>query len=373
MHNGRSYVSRDRATQMTESAHRGCRWWWHILLLLLFINLSWNVSSKTYEEHTCSDASSIQEDLSSRGATALAEESCAMLLRLRPIGHGVFGSFMSRVASENVNMKVLPAFTRSSGLEWEHDVLGNTNDAVYVCTPDNLHARQAISCLEAGKHVLVEKPVYDFQKVRAAAEKSAKTLMVGFHRRHDVEYKKARRFLAQNRPKEVLFESYDPVPRDSDLANVVCNSVIHDIDLVHWLFPRAKADFGDIRGDPSNSQVTIEMKMVEEDGHVVDAKILYHKMNPSYVQRVTIDGTAFGYDFQPPNGITWPNEWAISGPGMAAVWKDAYAAQFGEFVRMAMLDGNGSVPSERRELYEGYERTFAAMRVVASVFEAKSP
>ncbi len=32
-------------------------------------------------------------------------------------------------------------------------------DVVHICTPNGLHASQAINCLEAGKHVVIEKPM----------------------------------------------------------------------------------------------------------------------------------------------------------------------------------------------------------------------
>ena len=108
----------------------------------------------------------------------------------------------------------------------------------YVCSPDNLHAAHAKECLENGKHVLVEKPVYGFQSVRDVAERSGKVLMIGFHRRHDEEFRKAKKYVEKeaSKTKRILIESYDPVPEDQDRANVVCNSVVHDLDVIHWLF-----------------------------------------------------------------------------------------------------------------------------------------
>ena len=61
-------------------------------------------------------------------------------------------------------------------------------DAVSVCTWNNAHAACTIAALNAGKHVLCEKPMAmnaeEALAMKAAAEKAGKLLMVGFVRRH---------------------------------------------------------------------------------------------------------------------------------------------------------------------------------------------
>ncbi|MBR5157778.1 MAG: Gfo/Idh/MocA family oxidoreductase [Clostridia bacterium] len=60
-------------------------------------------------------------------------------------------------------------------------------DAVSVCTWNSEHAPCSIAALNAGKHVLCEKPmatnVEDAIKMKEAAEKNGKLLMIGFVRR----------------------------------------------------------------------------------------------------------------------------------------------------------------------------------------------
>ncbi|NJC04428.1 2-hydroxy-4-carboxymuconate semialdehyde hemiacetal dehydrogenase [Sphingomonas kaistensis] len=60
-------------------------------------------------------------------------------------------------------------------------------DAVILCTPTQLHAEQALQCLDAGKHVQVEIPLCDSladgEKVLARAEATGLTAMVGHTRR----------------------------------------------------------------------------------------------------------------------------------------------------------------------------------------------
>ncbi|RJE88809.1 gfo/Idh/MocA family oxidoreductase [Paenibacillus sp. 1011MAR3C5] len=61
--------------------------------------------------------------------------------------------------------------------------------AVSICTWNNTHAEISIAAVEAGKHVLVEKPlcrtVEEALNVQRAVEASGKILQVGFVRRYD--------------------------------------------------------------------------------------------------------------------------------------------------------------------------------------------
>ena len=298
------------------------------------------------------------------------------MFRLRPIGNGVFGSFMAKVAAENAKITVLKAFTRNSGMNWNQDILKADVDGVYVCTPDHLHKPHAISCLNSGKHVLVEKPVLDFKDVRNAAEKNGRAMMVGFHRRHDSQYKRARQYASSVRPKRVLLESYDPVPADADLGNVVRNSLIHDIDILGWMFDGSTIDVVKCEGNHETSAICVVLRVRNLDGHEFDAELKYAKLHATYVQRVVVDEETFGYEFAAPKDTVWPNEWHISGPGMAQVWKEAYATQFGAFLRMCRecdCDSfEGTTEPDFHSLYDGYQRTFSLMEEIAGRFDAKA-
>ena len=62
-------------------------------------------------------------------------------------------------------------------------------DAVYIASPNALHAPQALSALRCGKHVLLEKPVTsslaEFRRLRAEAEARGLVLMEGMRPLHD--------------------------------------------------------------------------------------------------------------------------------------------------------------------------------------------
>jgi predicted dehydrogenase len=70
---------------------------------------------------------------------------------------------------------------------YEELLADSSIDAVSVCLPNVLHAPVTIAALEAGKHVLVEKPLArntaEGRAMIAAAEASGKVLMIAFNRR----------------------------------------------------------------------------------------------------------------------------------------------------------------------------------------------
>ena len=64
-------------------------------------------------------------------------------------------------------------------------------DVVYVLTPNRMHAQVSIDALNAGKHVMCEKPMTktaaDARAMVEAAKKSGKKLTIGYQHRHKPE------------------------------------------------------------------------------------------------------------------------------------------------------------------------------------------
>lgn len=83
-------------------------------------------------------------------------------------------------------------FARRHGLDRVYDsldaLLGDRDvDAVWICSPNHMHADQVARCAAAGKHVLVEKPLAttreDAARAIDAARRARVTLKVGYQHR----------------------------------------------------------------------------------------------------------------------------------------------------------------------------------------------
>lgn len=133
-------------------------------------------------------------------------------------------------------------------------------DAVVLVTPTNLHARQTVAALEAGKHVFVEKPLSlelaDCEQVQAvAARHPDRIAMVGFVRRFDPSYAQAKADVdagAIGRPFLVRSQTCDLNDPEGFFVRfapgsggIFMDCSVHDIDLARWMLgnPRATRAF----------------------------------------------------------------------------------------------------------------------------------
>lgn len=110
-------------------------------------------------------------------------------------------------------------------------------DVVSIATPTETHCEIACAFLEAGVHVLVEKPIAiaidEADKMIAAAQKSGAKLMVGQLER----FNPAMVALRPHVTNPLYFEIHrvSPFPNRSLDVDVVLDVMIHDLDAVQWL------------------------------------------------------------------------------------------------------------------------------------------
>jgi len=121
-------------------------------------------------------------------------------------------------------------------------------EAIYIATPHEHHAEQAVAAAAAGKHVLVEKPmalsVDECREMVAAARKHGVALIVGHSHSFDLPVLHARRLIESGRFGRVRMISalnytdflYRP-RRPEELRNAVLNQSSHHVDIVRLLAP----------------------------------------------------------------------------------------------------------------------------------------
>ena len=82
-------------------------------------------------------------------------------------------------------------------------------DAVSICTPNGLHAPNAIAAVEAGAHVIVEKPMAmsaaEARQMIAAAKKAGKKLVIGFQYRYDPKTQFLKKIADEGRFGQIMY------------------------------------------------------------------------------------------------------------------------------------------------------------------------
>ncbi len=181
------------------------------------------------------------------------------------IGCGLIGKRRVSEASRHPNSKVLVVADTNEAaateLAREYDCLALTDwrqvvatpeiDAVVVATPNGFLAEIAIAALEAGKHVLIEKPMgrnlAEAEKMAAAAKTAQRVLKIGFNHRYHPAIAKAYQLYRAGAIGEIINiraryghggrPGYENEWRGNpDLAGggELTDQGVHIADLIHW-------------------------------------------------------------------------------------------------------------------------------------------
>ena len=101
---------------------------------------------------------------------------------LRVLSNQFVSSYASRDASKAESFRQRYSGAKSYG-DYASALADTDIDAVVIAVPPHLHRELSLQALEAGKHVLVEKPAYprmeDYEAVRQARDSAQRVILVG--------------------------------------------------------------------------------------------------------------------------------------------------------------------------------------------------
>ncbi len=111
--------------------------------------------------------------------------------------------------------------------------------AMFIATPTETHLDVAITCIEEGLHVLIEKPiassVEEAHKIISAARKANVTLMVGHIERFNPAMEALKNAVFSDQILSIAITRVGPIPPRAPRVGIVVDLAVHDIDLVLWL------------------------------------------------------------------------------------------------------------------------------------------
>lgn len=174
------------------------------------------------------------------------------------IGVGTFGSLHAQIygrldacelrAVADINPERLAEVSSSlqvEGYSDYRDLLKRADiDAVSICTTDEFHVEPAVAAANAGKHILVEKPLaltsQDCDTIIEAADASGVKLMVGHILRFDPRYVRAYKEIKNDKIGELVHlfaRRNNPITNAKRLSrhtSVLFFLGVHDVDFVNW-------------------------------------------------------------------------------------------------------------------------------------------
>jgi UDP-N-acetylglucosamine 3-dehydrogenase len=194
--------------------------------------------------------------LSCLPAAAFSESGSEILIKVGVIGTGAMGQNHVRIYSEMDGVKLagisdvdqnrveaMASQFKTKPFTDYKKMFAEGLDAVSVVVPTKLHKQVVLDALDAGIHVLVEKPIADSVEnadlMIEAARKAGKVLMVGHIERFNPAVIKLKEIIQSGTLGKIVSIStkrvgpYNPRIRD---VGVVLDIGVHDIDIISYLY-----------------------------------------------------------------------------------------------------------------------------------------
>ncbi|MFS0491662.1 Gfo/Idh/MocA family oxidoreductase [Leadbetterella byssophila] len=213
----------------------------------------------------------------------------------------------------------LPRFQGVQRLSQWEDLLSDPEiDLVSICSPSSTHKEYAIKALQAGKHVLVEKPVAanptDVEEMFDTARKCGKVLSVFHNRRFDSDFLTVKRVIESGILGEILsyeahFDRYKPElnPKAWKEAPDPTNGILYDlgahlVDQAITLFGLPERFSGSVYTQRENSSVDDAFHLNLQMGKVqvfLRSSLLVKDQGPKYIIHGSKGSfTKYGMDVQ---------------------------------------------------------------------------
>jgi myo-inositol 2-dehydrogenase / D-chiro-inositol 1-dehydrogenase len=295
------------------------------------------------------------------------------------------GARLVAMASTHAERAVEFAASLGSGVRGlTHEQLAEAGDvdAVVLATRSREHAARAIALIEAGKHVLLEKPgattLADHERLRDAAAAHPGVLVhVAYMRRFDADFAEAARLVhggAIGRPLLALLTSRDmewPANDDpADAGGFLLDMAVHDYDTACWILGAQPASVSAARQALVHPEL---LGMGDLDNALVTIRFAGGELASSHISRVCAFGQDIRCEFVGSEGSVFIGD-AASAPGVTVVdasgrarfpadyrarFADAYVAELACFVAAC----RGEVPAADEPQPATLEDDLRAVRV----------
>lgn len=251
-------------------------------------------------------------------------------------------------------------------------------DAVLIASPDDLHAEQALVCLEAGKPMLLEKPlaptVEEAQQVLDAEVAGGRRLItLGFMRRFDPGYVQLKERLQSDAVGAPLIvhnvhrNTSAPYGLRSD--RTMYNMAIHEFDISRWLIDDEFTSVQVIKGRPGPLTPDGEFDpmmivLTSSRGALVDIEAF---VNAQYGYEVTCQVVAERgvLDMSDGSFITATTA-NVRGQGIPELWLGRFAEAYRREVQAWVDSVRSSIPVGA-SAWDGFAATVIAQAAAGSI------